>query len=61
MQLRDRTTVRAADQISGGLDRLLDLAVVVRHREHHEPGHAQHRRRSGTTLSFHLGPLISVS
>jgi len=45
----------------GGLDRLLDLAVVVRHREHHEPGHAQHRRRSGTTLSFHLGPLISVS
>jgi hypothetical protein len=50
--LRDRTTVRAADQISGGLDRLLDLAVIVRHCEHDEPGHAQITHRVETDLPY---------
>ena len=60
MQLRDRPALGATDQIRGRLHRLLELAVVLGHRQHDEPRQAQHRRRS-TTLSFHLGPPISVS
>jgi len=59
MQLGHRRAGRAADKIGGGLDRLLELALVFRHGEHDEPGHAQHHRRS-TTLSFHLGPPFRV-
>ena len=55
MQLRDRPALGATDQIRGRLDRLLELAIVLGHRQHDEPRQAQHRRRS-TTLSFHLGP-----
>ena len=55
MQLRDRATARAADQIGRGLDGLLELALILRHGQQHEPGQTQqHRRR--TTLNLHLGP-----
>ena len=37
---------RAADQIRGGLHSLLQLAVVLGHRQHDEPRQAQHRRRA---------------
>ena len=60
MQLGDRPAPGATHQIRGRLDGLLELAVVLGHRQHDEPRQAQHRRR-GTTLSFHLGPPISVS
>jgi hypothetical protein len=59
VQLRDRPALRAPHQVGGRLDRLLELAVVLRHGQHHEPGQAQHRRRS-TTLTFHLGPPFRV-
>ena len=57
---RDRATrppprTGATDQIRGRLDRLLELAVVLGHRQHDEPRQTHHRRCS-TTLSFHLGP-----
>ena len=50
-------TVTRSAVVSMGL---LELAIVLGHRHHNEPRQAQHRRRS-TTLSFHLGPPISVS
>jgi hypothetical protein len=55
MQLGHRPAPRAAHQISGRLDRLPHLTVLLRHGQHHKPSHAQHHR-CRTTLSFHLGP-----
>jgi hypothetical protein len=57
MRLGHRPALRAPHQVGGRLDRLLQLAIVIRHGQHHEPGQTQHRRRC-TTLSFHLGPLL---
>ena len=55
MQFGHRPAARAAHQIGGRFDRLLQLTLILRHGQHDKAGHTQHCR-CRTTLSFHLGP-----
>ena len=60
MQPRDDTAVRAAGHSLRGLDRVLDLTVIVRHSKQHKARKTEHRRRRATVVVY-LGLPRSVA
>lgn len=59
VQLRHYPGDRASDQIGRGLDRLLQLALLLRHGQHDEPG-IPNIAAGRTTRSIHLGLHVRV-